>query len=195
MKTLMKILFFIAGICIIIACSKSDHYWGEEPLGNVLKNAKSEPVMVTVPFKMEGTATYNAIAEDIDFCGPYPLMRIMASGPSKATHLGKVIVYADFCCNVETNIFGVPDPALVKVVTANGDELIISTVGQVFPRDENDPLYILEKWVAPFSFAGGTGRFEGASGEGKYIGYNYMDGQAIICHGIYEGTLTMVKGK
>ena len=196
MKTLKRILLIIAGICLIIACSKSDHFWGDEPLGYVYKVDNAKPIMVTVPFKMEGTLAYEKIEVDESFCGEdYPIMRVIASGPSMATHLGKVNVIADFCSNFITGIFGVPNPALVKVVAGNGDVLLISTMGEVFLREEDDPPYVLEKWVAPFSFAGGTGRFEGATGEGKYIGYNYMNGEAYICHAIFEGTLTTVKGK
>lgn len=195
MKTLKRVLFYIAGICLIIACSKSDHFWGDEPLGNTMKNGKAEPVMVTVPFKMEGNVLYTFIGPDQSFCGDDPYMRVTGNGPSIANHLGNVEFFADFCFDSSTNTFGVPEPALVRIVAANGDVLLISTVGQVNNREENDPPYILEKWVAPFSFAGGTGRFEGAAGEGKYIGYNFMDGEAYVCHAIFEGTLTMIKGK
>lgn len=76
--------------------------------------------------------------------------------------------------------------------------LLISTVGQVNNREENDPPYIVQKWDAEFSFTGGTGRFEGASGKGIYKGYNYPDDDSPVgyaCHAIFEGTLTMVKGK
>jgi hypothetical protein len=39
MKTLKRILFFIAGICLLIACSKSDNFWGgDDPFGNKSKN-------------------------------------------------------------------------------------------------------------------------------------------------------------
>lgn len=198
MKTLKRVLFFIAGICLIIACSKSDHFWGDEPLGNTMKDDHGKPIEVTLPFKTEGDVIYTFIDIDNDFCGVHPglsLMRVTASGSGIATHLGKVTVYADFCFDALTNIFGVPEPAIVRIVAANGDVLLIATVGQVGLREESDPPYVLEKWVAPFSYAGGTGRFEGASGEGKYIGYNYLEGDAYVCHTIFEGTLTMVKGK
>lgn len=195
MKTLKRILFIIAGICLIIACSKSDHFWGDEPLGNVYKGGNANPVMVTVPFKMEGDVLYTFVGPDQNFCGNDPFLRVTASGPSIATHLGKVTFLADFCFDSSTNIFGVPEPALVRIVAANGDVLLITTRGQVSSREENDPPNVTEKWVALFSFAGGTGQFEGATGEGKYIGYNYMDGEAYFCHAIFEGTLITVKGK
>jgi hypothetical protein len=51
MKTVKKFLFIIAGICLLIACSKSDLFRGEGSLGNTMKNGKSEPAMVTIPFK------------------------------------------------------------------------------------------------------------------------------------------------
>lgn len=144
---------------------------------------------------MEGDVLYTYFGPDQNFCGNDPFMRVTASGPSIAAHLGKVIFLTDFCFDSSTNTFGVPEPALVRIVAANGDVLLISTRGQVSNREENDPPNVTEKWVAPFSFAGGTGRFEGAIGDGKYIGYNYMDGETYYCHAIFEGTLTTVKGK
>jgi hypothetical protein len=31
MKTIKKVIFTVAGICLLIACSKSDRFWGDEP--------------------------------------------------------------------------------------------------------------------------------------------------------------------
>lgn len=44
MKTLKKILFFTAGICLLIACSKSDQYLGDDSFGNSFKNGQKGSV-------------------------------------------------------------------------------------------------------------------------------------------------------
>lgn len=38
MKTLKRLFFFVTGICLLIACSKSDQYWGDDSFGNKSKN-------------------------------------------------------------------------------------------------------------------------------------------------------------
>jgi len=196
MKTLKRLLFFIAGICLIIACSKSDHFWGDESLGNTLKDGKAKPLTVTVPFKTNAFIyAYTAMYEDVSLCGALPMMRIIGDGSGTATHLGNFTTHVEFCCNIETGVFGTPESTIGSFVAANGDELFYATWGQVNPRDENDPPYVLEKWDAPFLFTGGTGRFEGASGKGVYHGYNFLKDDVPFCNAVYEGTLTMVKGK
>jgi hypothetical protein len=195
MKTLKKILLFLTGIGLLIACSKSDHFWGDEPLGNTMKNGKAEPVMVTVPFKTNAFIyAYTEIYVDVSLCGDYPETRIIADGSGTATHLGNFTTHVEFCANQETGVFGTPESTIGSFVAANGDELFYATWGLVNPRDENDPPYVLQKWDAPFIFTGGTGRFEGASGKGVYHGYNFLKDD-VFCNAVYEGTLTMVKGK
>jgi len=44
MKTLKRLLFFIAGICLMIACSKSDDFWGNDSFGNRSKNNHDSPM-------------------------------------------------------------------------------------------------------------------------------------------------------
>jgi len=55
MKTLKKLLFFIAGICLLIACSKSDGYWGNDSFGNKSKNDQNGSVK---NFKYESGTSY-----------------------------------------------------------------------------------------------------------------------------------------
>lgn len=64
MKTLKKLLFFIAGICLLIACSKSDQYWGDDSFGNKSKNdqdgliCKNKYTPGTI-YNLSGVALYN----------------------------------------------------------------------------------------------------------------------------------------
>jgi hypothetical protein len=43
MKNLKRILFFIAGICLLMACSKSDNFWGDDCFGHKGKIGKDIP--------------------------------------------------------------------------------------------------------------------------------------------------------
>ena len=191
MKTLKKIFFVIAGICLLLACSKPDEFFDDDPLGNILGCTDET---VTVPFKTDFNYNYTSVGVDVEMCGEYPMLYVIADGAGTATHLGKFTTRVEFCVNSETSIFGEEGYTVGSFIAANGDELFYATWGKVEPRDENDPPNILEKWDAPFLFTGGTGRFEEASGEGIYHGYNILENEVVFCRAIYEGTLTLAKG-
>jgi hypothetical protein len=64
MKTLKRFLFFLAGICLLIACSKSDDFLGNGSFGNSFKNGQNEPIVDLkyspgTVFNLEGVAGYN----------------------------------------------------------------------------------------------------------------------------------------
>jgi len=61
MKTLKKLLFFIAGICLLIACSKSDQFWGDDSFGNKSKNDQNESI-VDLKYSPGTTYTLSGIA-------------------------------------------------------------------------------------------------------------------------------------
>jgi hypothetical protein len=44
MKTLKRFLFFFAAICLMLACSKSDQFWGDDFYGNNYKNCHNKPI-------------------------------------------------------------------------------------------------------------------------------------------------------
>lgn len=63
MKTLKRILFFIAGICLLISCSKSDQFSGDDSLGNSFKKGQNEPIVDLkyspgTVYNLEGVAWY-----------------------------------------------------------------------------------------------------------------------------------------
>ena len=58
-----KLLFFLAGICLLIACSKSDDFLGNNSFGNSFKDGKNEPIvdLKYAPgtfYNLEGVAWY-----------------------------------------------------------------------------------------------------------------------------------------
>ncbi len=192
MKTLKRFLFLIAGIGLLIACSKSNNFWGDDQLGNTMKNGPVKPVEVTLPFKVDLVGEYTAVFPDID-CGlseTEPFMyRIIVDFEGTGTQLGKIAGTFSFCANVMTGVYG---PTVSHFTAANGDILYVSCQGRVITgRLDDHPDYVIEYWRDPFVISGGTGRFEGATGGGMTDDYNSdLDPYS---HHHWRGTITLVK--
>jgi hypothetical protein len=76
-----------------------------------------------------------------------------------------------------------------KFVAANGDELLLTTEGKIFPKGNEDGL----DWVGTINFTGGTGRFEKASGEGSSTGLlTWENGIPLTVEMNSEGIITNV---
>jgi hypothetical protein len=192
MKTNRSLLFVITGFCLLIACSKSDHFWGDIPFGNTMKDRKTDLVMVTTPFEVDYVGNYTSV-EVVAGCGDYPNMRIVVDGTGTGTHVGKSTIHFDFCCQVETGVYGFGVPT-DYIVAANGDILFISCAGQVKEgRLPDHPDFVISYWRDPFVILGGTGRFKGATGGGMTDDYN--SSRDPYSHHHWKGTITMVKGK
>jgi len=194
MKTPKRFLFFVVGIGLFIACSKSDHFWGDVPFGKTMNGGNDQPVMVAMPFKADLIGEYKLQEPEVN-CGyseenPY-MYHVIVTANGTATHLGKTYAYFDFCCNVETGVYGQAD---IYLVAANGDMLFLSAEGQVMTgRLDYHPDYVNSYWKDPMIVMGGTGRFEGATGTIMTDDYNSdLDPYS---HHHWTGTITMVKGK
>jgi len=195
MKTLKRLLFFIVGIGLLIACSKSDHFWGDEPLGNTLKVGHAVPVMVTVPLKCNFTVWDHTDDTDMS-CGGFPNFFLTMKGEGIISHLGKMTTVMTFCCDVTTGIYG---PTNITFVGSNGDELYGEIpIGYILPNEGDNSSYYQSYFNDPFIITGGTGRFEGAVGEGMTNAYvhDITDPDDIWHTDFFStGTITMVKGK
>jgi hypothetical protein len=194
MKTLKRFLFFIVGIGLFIACSKSDHFWGDDPFGNTMKGDHGQPVMVTLPFKADLIGVYEVVEPDVN-CGyseENPFMyHVIVTANGTATHLGKTYAYFDFCCDFATGVYG---PAEIYIIAANGDKLFLSGEGQVLEgRLDYHPDYVISYWKDPMIVMGGTGSFEGATG--TIMSDDYNSSEDPYSHHHWKGTITMVKGK
>ncbi|MBN2665559.1 MAG: hypothetical protein JXR67_03550 [Bacteroidales bacterium] len=196
MKTLKRVLFFIAGIGLLMACSKSDNFWGDEPLGNTIKEKQIQPVTVTVPFKCNLTVWDHSDYTDMS-CGEYPNFLLTMKGEGTISHLGSMTTVMTFCCNVETGVYG---PTNVTFVAANGDELYADIpVGYILPNDGYNSDFYQSYFNDPIYIIGGTGRFEGASGEGMTNAFVHdpdPENTDDVWHTDFfsTGTLTLVKG-
>ena len=124
---------------------------------------------VTLPFVAKGTPVSATLGEG-------GIVYIMAQG--HATHLGRYTASA-----VIANTPGDP-PTFdgdITMVAANGDELYFHYSGvttQIVPIREGEGAY---------EITGGTGRFEGASGQGSFSSHNNMT--------LFDGTITLSRGK
>ena len=103
-----------------------------------------------VPFK----GTIQAV-ESNDF--QFPTLFVDGSGSGKATHLGHYTVTYEFEVDIPT-LTGIGS---FHFIAANGDSLLTEVTGQAFPTEDPDVLL----GVTTHSIVGGTGRFDGATGE------------------------------
>jgi hypothetical protein len=187
MKNVKRLLFVIAGISLLIACTEHYPYWDNTLLDD------TGPIMRTMPIKASFSGNYMEFVENINHCGASPMMQVLAEGSGKDVNLGDFTIYWDYCCDLEKCCFNTSRNIAATLVAATGDKLFILSWGTVCLRDENDPSDIVKKWDAPLLLRGGTGRYDGAYGEGTYIGYiyNHKDGEPKF-GGTFNGTLTMI---
>lgn len=195
MKTIRNLIFLLASIGLLLACSEQDELVNNENSGAELKCAgqgKHRLKTVTLPFKAEFLGNYVSI-DASTICGEYPWMRIINEGGGKGTHLGKFTHHMDFCCEIEQGIY--PGEYMkAYFVAANGDTLFVACAGQVIEgRAPNHPEYVTSYFRDPFEILGGTGRFKGATGKGMTDDYN--SSLDAFSHHRWIGTITLVKGK
>lgn len=139
---------------------------------------------VATPFRARFTTDLAGLAPDAA-CGAGPFVfRNTQVGSGQATHLGRFQTQMSFCVDV-ADLFdnNPPDDPMGQLVdgesipywdgagtltAANGDELRIAIAGEILPS--TDPEFDFE-FADPFTFEGGTGRFEGATGGGTTLSF------------------------
>lgn len=194
-----KLLQYLALVSLLVACSDSTDFWGNEtpvPLNdetiedeNARKNGHNKDVMVTVPFKADFLGEYQSVAPD-ETCELPQVVRVIVDFEGNGTHLGKFTGNFSFCVDQES-YYG---PSDSYMVAANGDILYVSIAGQVIGgREDDHPEFVTSYWRDPFVILGGTGRFEGATGGGMSDDYNSSEDP--YSHHHWKGTITMKKGK
>ena len=142
---------------------------------------------------------------------PRPSLNLSIDSQQGITSLGNFTIHLNFCftkpepCplgSIKSDANGIAgkDIDLIKypvsiygyMAGTNGDTLFISCSGVIVEgREENHPSDVVAYWKEPFSFTGGTGRFEGATGGGLTNDYNSCSDYCT--HHQWEGTLTIVK--
>ncbi|MBN2173833.1 MAG: hypothetical protein JW731_06865, partial [Bacteroidales bacterium] len=123
-------------------------------------------------------------------------MMVYGEGGGTATHLGKFTHHFEFCCDWASGIYPGPSGYMkAYFVAANGDSLFVDIEGQVMDgRLDHHPEDVNSYFTDPWEITGGTGRFEGASGQGMTDDYNRDSYPANSFHH-WTGEITLVKGK
>lgn len=148
---------------------------------------------VTEPFEANFTGEYVNIitGDELVDCDEEFECRVIVDFEGTATQLGNITGQFSFCaCGPD----GKYAPTESFLVAEDGDTLFFSCHGKVLEgRLEEHPEYVTSYWKDPFVFKGGTGRFEGATGDGTTDDYNSsLDPNS---HHHWKGTITLKKGK
>lgn len=182
---------------LVVTCSKSDDVFDEMSDAD-LKSGKTHEV--TVPFKADFLGEHTDVIYPDETCGDLYNCRVFVDYEGRATHLGKMYGSFEFCACGQDN----PDTEEIEnpfaggetwFIAANGDKLHLLTEASsvIDGRRPDHPEYVIQWWRNKFEIIGGTGRFEGASGEGWADDYNSSLDQNSHHH--WTGTINLVKGK
>ena len=152
---------------------------------------------VAVPFEARFFTDGKGVTEVVSECGTAPILLNTQDGAGQATHLGQFSTVLTFCMDMTAAADGIIeegeslpyDNGGGSFITVNGDALHIEISGVVVPSDHPD--FDLE-FQDTFYFVGGTGRFEGATGEG--ITESYVDRSTGRTHHLWEGVLVLKPG-
>jgi len=188
MKNIKRIIFIMATFCLLINCSDDLPM----PLGKTLKNPTSKPVTVTVPFKAN-FSVWNISDYTDTRCGGYPVFYLTMEGFGNISQLGKTSIKMAFCCNVQTGVY---ENANCVFVAANGDELYAEIpIGYIVPNEGDNSSYYQTRFNDPMNFTGGTGKFEGASGEATTDAFVHDGEDEWRTDFFSQGFLVLTKGQ
>ncbi len=198
MKT-FKLLFLILIFAGLMAgCSKDNELLNQNDV--LLKSA--QPHSVTLPFKADFVNTYLEQTGPDPICGEWNpsegqfWMMVYGEGGGTATHLGKFKHHFEFCCDWASGIYPGPSGYMeAYFVAANGDSLFVHIEGQVKDgRLDHHPEDVVSYFTDPWEITGGTGTFEGATGNGMTDDYNRASYPDNSFHH-WTGEITLLKGK
>ncbi len=134
-------------------------------VGSALANSDSRP------FKSSGSGTQ--VAGGPHGCQFGFVCTVTINGTATSSHLGTgpymsalTIDYADVTFPSATE-YCAPVTGNSTLYAANGDEVFVSTTGQVCASTAAGAVHTL---TATYTITGGTGRFEGATGSGTETG-------------------------
>jgi hypothetical protein len=196
MKTLVKIFFFAALIGLLAGCDKNEEFFDNET-----PELKKAQVEVTVPFEVNllGEIT-NLIDDDPECLDEDYAYRVVVETIGNATHMGKVSLTFDFCTlgpadpNIPGSIYTYAGSSS-EMIAANGDKLFLHFGGSsgILGRTDDHPEHVTDYWRDIVTITGGTGRFEGATGELQMD--DYCTSIDDFTHHHWTGKITMLKGK
>ena len=182
MKTLKMLLPITAVMILSLSCQK-DNWYAAPPDAKGITNA---PEVVTIPFKAEFDAKFLTVNHNpMTCCG---------------TGTGTGTCFDDLKCNLTR--CGNPATGECEftkesyLYDANDHKIFFTASVRMVAAGPTDPAFYKEKWDTEYEITGGTGRFEGVSGYGKWHGYTTTAaGRENSAHSVLSGTLTIERSK
>ena len=138
----------------------------------------------------QGTSCFAEAKEEVPIKGSieavesndvqFPTLFVDGSGSGNATHLGHYTVTYEF----EVYIPTLTGSGTAHFIAANGDSLFTDVTGQATPTENPDVLFIVET----YTIGGGTGNFDGASGEFTVV--RLLNTVTSVTHGLLDGVIS-----
>jgi hypothetical protein len=180
MKTLKMLLTSVSILLFTAACSETEQ-WNPDAKG--ITNA---PEVITIPFKAEFAAKFTTI-------NPNP-MTCCGVGTGIGTCFKELKCNIIRCSNPLSGECQFTNDSYLS--DKNGDKLFFSASARMLTPGTEDPLFYVQKWATEYVLNGGTGRFEGAIGTGKWNGYTTnRPGEENVAYSILSGQITVEKGR
>jgi hypothetical protein len=188
MKQLKKLLILTIALCLLISCGRSEN----TSKSNSLKKGKTE--MVTLPFDVTATCDYTYFGPDTlpnpKCTDALSAWRAIVDGKGTGTPVGDFSVHFDFCGDSLSN-YGNTE---AYMAFSDGDTLFVSGAGRVLDgRLDVHPAFVTSYWKDTYVILGGTGKYEGATG--NIITDDYNSSEDPNSHHHWTGTITMAQEK
>ena len=157
------------------------------------KKADDKTEIVTKAFEAEFIGDYMYAGPDTlpnpkctDSIYPW---RVIVDCMGTSDLLGDIEVHFDFCAHWESGRYG---NSYAYFLDKGNDTLFVSCEGNVIDgKEEDHPSFVTSYWKDDFEILGGTGKFEGATGNGKTDDYNSSEDPNSHHH--WKGNITMIK--
>lgn len=188
MQNYLKFFLTASVLMLFLGCENGDFIEVDDSLLN--KNNSKETV--TLGFNLVFTGEYIKQAPDPDKCGSFPpFFNVINQGKGTGTHFGKMKSHFDFCVDITDSSYpNAFEEAYFE--DKDGDKLFVYVTGFVIPgRIAGMPSYASSYFVDPFTITGGTGKFEGATGNGYTNDYNSDKDE--FSHHHWTGKITLKK--
>jgi len=183
MKVITNFVYWLCFAILLSSCNNSS---------SKSEGSKEKSNMLTETFDAEFIGDY-------DYTGPDTLMpkkcsdslaiwRAIVNCQGTSDFMGEIKVHFDFC-GYENGNYG---NTYSYFLDNSKDTLFVSCEGTVIAgRLEEHPSFVTSYWKDDFVILGGTGKFEGATGNGKTDDYNSSEDPNSHHHWI--GTITYKK--
>ncbi|MCU0363012.1 MAG: hypothetical protein MUE32_06615 [Bacteroidales bacterium] len=180
MKTLKKLLTSLVIFLLATACSEKEQ-WNPDAKGITVS-----PEVITIPFKAEFAAKFTTVSQDpMTCCGV---------GTGIGTCFKELKCNIMRCSNPLSGECQFTNDSYLYDKT--GDKLYFSASARMLNPGTGDPVFLVQKWETEYVLNGGTGRFEGAMGTGKWSGYTTnRPGEENVAYSILSGQITVEKAR